>query len=213
MLSQKTIHTRSVTFKDQYVPSQTRLDTWDAIYGKHSHVGGCIACNAMIRVETFCCGFYVSKNKGGTSDIKNIIPLCQKCYDQLNGRGVIEIAPHITVSAYLNSIQQTAQQSFNQPMFTSWSNVNVKNSTNTGWNFVTPQPQNHQNNQSMYQTVQNSPNQNMGLLFCSNSHQTEQNRYNPQMQQSYQMQSQGAQICPWIFGTKPFDPDAMDTSP
>lgn len=197
--------TRSVTFKDQYVPAQTRLDTWDAIYGKYARAGKCIACKDTIFVETYCCGFYVSKSKGGTHDIKNIIPLCKKCYEQLDGRGVIEVAPHVTVAAYLASVpppqpqqpmflQSTQQQPASNPTWAQWttpSNVNLSStnngSTNNGWHFVAPQTQ-QTLSRSVHQPIQQSSNQTMGFPFSAPQYQGAQNQYgqNQFTQPSYQ---------------------------
>jgi hypothetical protein len=109
MALQKTFTSRNI--EDYHIPHQSKLDIWASVYGKQSKTGECIACKNIIFVETFWCGFYISKSKGGTSDIKNIIPLCTGCYNQRNGRGVDEVAPHITVSAYLSKRQPKIQQS------------------------------------------------------------------------------------------------------
>lgn len=93
----------SIDNKDQLALIQIRTNVWDTIYGKH-RPGRCIACRCEIFIDTFCCGFYISKNKGGSCDTKNIVPLCRECYDKLNGRGIIEVAPHVTVQNYLTDM-------------------------------------------------------------------------------------------------------------
>ena len=83
-----------------YVPISVKNDVWYIVFGTSIN-GNCLACLQLIQLNNYHCGFYISTNKGGKVEPTNIVPLCIKCYQFLNNRGVSEITPHINIINYL----------------------------------------------------------------------------------------------------------------
>lgn len=61
------------------IPAAVRTAVWNKWIGVVNGVGKCFICGTLMTQSTFHCGHIIAHAKGGTTEINNLKPICQRC--------------------------------------------------------------------------------------------------------------------------------------
>ena len=72
------------------IPKTVRIALWENHFTDDNAKGNCNVCRCEIKISNFEAGHIVSRAKGGSDNLSNLLPLCSLCNKSMGTENLLE---------------------------------------------------------------------------------------------------------------------------